>query len=108
MDDIGARIKYIRKINNMIQIDFAALIGIAQGTLSEIEKGKLKPSVDTLYELKKHFCVDLNWLVIGAVESSDLNVFENELLRKTRELDLDCQKEVAAFIDFKLNRKEHK
>ncbi|RNB87656.1 XRE family transcriptional regulator [Brevibacillus fluminis] len=101
MDNIGKRIKHIRKINNMIQTEFAGLIGIGQGTLSEIEQGKLKPSIDTLYELSKHFQIDLNWLVMGAFECMNLKEYEYELLRKTRELDLDCQNEVAEFIEFK-------
>ncbi|GED33252.1 helix-turn-helix transcriptional regulator [Brevibacillus centrosporus] len=105
MNDIGGRIKYIRKINNMIQIDFAALMGISQGTLSEIEKGKLKPSVETLYEIKKHFKIDLNWLVMGGVESSQVTSLDYELIRKTRELDLICQKEIEEFIEFKIHRK---
>ncbi|NTU33226.1 helix-turn-helix transcriptional regulator [Brevibacillus sp. HB1.1] len=104
MDNIGGRIKHIRKFNKMIQTDFATLIGTVQGTLSEIEKGKLKPSVDTLYDIRKRFQIDLNWLVLGAIESSELLVFEYELIRKTRELGANSQKEVMEFIYFKLNR----
>lgn len=48
MNTIGAKIKQIRKINNLTQIEYSKLIGISQGTLSEIEKGKVKPTIDTL------------------------------------------------------------
>jgi transcriptional regulator with XRE-family HTH domain len=42
--------------------DYAETVGISQGRLSEIEKGKTKPSAERLNELRKKFSVDLNWL----------------------------------------------
>jgi transcriptional regulator with XRE-family HTH domain len=63
METIGEKIKAIRIRHNLNQIIFAEAIGISQGRLSEIEKGKTKPSADTLKELRKKFSVDLNWLL---------------------------------------------
>jgi transcriptional regulator with XRE-family HTH domain len=62
MNAIGDKIKAIRKEHKLTQIGFAATIGISQGRLSEIEKGKTKPSAETLIELRKKFSIDLNWL----------------------------------------------
>ncbi|WP_336776846.1 helix-turn-helix domain-containing protein [Paenibacillus sp. MMO-58] len=45
------------------QISFADKLGISQERLSEIEKGKTKPSADTLQQLRSKFQVDLNWLL---------------------------------------------
>jgi transcriptional regulator with XRE-family HTH domain len=59
---IGDKVKAIRKQHQLNQIAFADTIGISQGRLSEIEQGKTKPSAETLYELRKKFNVDLNWL----------------------------------------------
>lgn len=49
----------------MTQIEFARLIGVSQGTLSDIEKDRCKPSVDTLVSIRKSFKVDINWLLVG-------------------------------------------
>jgi transcriptional regulator with XRE-family HTH domain len=60
---IGERIRRIRKLNKMTQVDFSAMLGISQGRLSEIEKNITKPSADTLIALRKRFNVDLNELL---------------------------------------------
>ncbi|MNC78693.1 transcriptional repressor DicA [compost metagenome] len=62
MNKIGAKIKIVRKQLKLNQNDFAETIGISQGRLSEIEQEKTKPSAETLYELRKRFNIDLNWL----------------------------------------------
>lgn len=101
MNNIGERIKHIRKINNMTQIEFSNVVGVAQGTLSEIEGGKARPSFDMIYEIKKHFQVDLDWLIMGV----DMDkAAEYEFLQKFRMLAPLFRKEVLDFIDFKLTR----
>lgn len=47
LNDIGHKIKCIRKENNLNQVQFAKSIGITQGNLSEIELGNSNPSVET-------------------------------------------------------------
>lgn len=65
MDSIGARIKHIRKSHELNQVSFAQSLGISQGTLSELEKNKFNPSVETLLQLHQKFDVDINWLLMG-------------------------------------------
>jgi transcriptional regulator with XRE-family HTH domain len=65
MHSIGERIKHVRKSHQLNQVAFAQMIGISQGTLSELEKNKFNPSVDTMIQLHKQFIVDLNWLILG-------------------------------------------
>lgn len=60
---IGARVKKIRDLNDMTQVEFSSLIGISQGRLSEIEKDITKPSAETLIALRRKFRVDLNELL---------------------------------------------
>ncbi|KRE73925.1 helix-turn-helix domain-containing protein [Paenibacillus sp. Soil750] len=55
MNTIGVKIKQIRKVNYMTQIEFSKLIGISQGAISQIEKGKAKPTIETLQEIKQVF-----------------------------------------------------
>ncbi|WP_419880517.1 helix-turn-helix domain-containing protein [Peribacillus sp. B-H-3] len=60
MNSIGDRIKKIRKDNFYTQVEFAKLLGISQGTLSDIEKGNCSPSFNTLKSLRTLLKVDLN------------------------------------------------
>jgi transcriptional regulator with XRE-family HTH domain len=101
MNRIGERIRHIRKINEMTQIEFSALVGIAQGTLSEIEKGNGKPSVDIIYEMKKHFQIDLEWLIMGNASNQLEETLEYEMLQKFRDLDPLIKSEVMEFLEFK-------
>jgi transcriptional regulator with XRE-family HTH domain len=61
MITIGARVKYIRKIHKLNQVEFSRAIQISQGRLSEIEIGKCNPSAETLISIARSFDVDLNW-----------------------------------------------
>lgn len=66
---IGSRIKRIRSLSEMNQVEFSSLLGISQGRLSEIEKDNTKPSAETLIALRKKFGVDLNELLISTKPS---------------------------------------
>lgn len=48
---LGRRIKRIRESKNYTQEYLAELVGIEQATLSNIERGKSYPSVDTLQKI---------------------------------------------------------
>lgn len=48
---LGKRIKKIRESKNFTQEYLAELVGIEQATLSNIERGKSYPSVDTLQKI---------------------------------------------------------
>ncbi|KRE73928.1 helix-turn-helix domain-containing protein [Paenibacillus sp. Soil750] len=102
MNTIGSKIKQIRKVNNMTQNEFSKLIGISQGTLSEIEKGKAKPTIETLQEINNCFQIDLNWLILENHGDIELFASEIELINKVRALDHMLQREILEFIDFKL------
>lgn len=78
---IGQRIKQIRKSYSMSQAAFASLIGISQGTLSEIEKGKFNPSVETVISISKQFEVRTDWILRG----NDIEENCNEKLESYKE-----------------------
>lgn len=80
MNIIGSRIKTIRKINGLNQIEFASKIGVSQGTLSELEQDRYKPSTDTVIAISQCFNTDLNWLLNGTNElTKETNLFHNQL-----------------------------
>ncbi len=62
---IGKRIKGYRTKKGLKVKEFSEKIGISQGTLSDIENEKTKPSADTLSLLIRHTDINPNWLLTG-------------------------------------------
>jgi len=62
---IGEKIKQVRKTNKLTQKSFASSLGIAQGFLCAIEKGRKKPSTTLLIALQHTYNVDSQWLYDG-------------------------------------------
>jgi transcriptional regulator with XRE-family HTH domain len=60
---IGSRIRQLRE--GMHQEELATFLGISQGQLSKIERGKLGPSADTLIRLVEQFGKSADWILIG-------------------------------------------
>ncbi|UKS27288.1 helix-turn-helix domain-containing protein [Paenibacillus sp. HWE-109] len=115
MNIIGENIKRLRKIHNLNQVDFSNLIGVSQGSLSDIEAGKSKPAVDTVVSIYKNFECSLEWLLTGSInqvdeekESEYRNLqstsFESELISAFRKLSTENQLEIFEIINIKLRR----
>ncbi|MCR8996268.1 helix-turn-helix domain-containing protein [Brevibacillus laterosporus] len=68
---IGKRIRTIRKLNKINQVDFSNGIGISQATLSELELDKYKPSTETILSNASEFAVDFEWFLIEEKGSKD-------------------------------------
>ncbi len=62
---IGKRIKDYRLKKNLKVKELSEKIGISQGTLSDIENEKTKPSSDTLSLMIRHTDINPNWLLTG-------------------------------------------
>jgi len=62
---IGDRIKSVRKFLNLLQNDLAVEINVKGSAISQMESGKIKPSLDTILLLNKRWGVDLHWLLTG-------------------------------------------
>ena len=62
---IGKRMREYRKFREHKVKDFAKIIGISQGALSDIENGNSKPSADTLASLTRETDVNVIWLLTG-------------------------------------------
>ncbi|WP_270170756.1 helix-turn-helix domain-containing protein [Paenibacillus sp. SYP-B4298] len=65
MQTFAERFLYLRKLAGMKQSEFARLINLSQGRLSDIEKGKNKPSADTLVAVVNQFSPSAEWLLMG-------------------------------------------
>ena len=78
MDTIGKRINIVRTKFGLTQKAFATSIGISQGNLSEMEKGKFSPSYNTLIMLIKKYKVSADWILTGE-EVTHKNQFAENL-----------------------------
>lgn len=107
---VGERIKSVRKHHKLTQIEFAQSLEIAQGTLSEIESGKAKPSFDMLVLLADKFLVDMNWLVFNRETELHLGLQNDELLllENYRNLEQIAKDELIDFSNLKLLRYQRK
>jgi transcriptional regulator with XRE-family HTH domain len=65
---IGARVRELRGV--MLQEELAVYLGISQGQLSKIERGRMAPTVETLLRLSEKFEKSVDWILRGG--GSDL------------------------------------
>lgn len=104
MNEIGYRIKCIRKENNLNQSQFAKSIGISQGNLSEIEMGNSNPSAETLVSIRVQYNINLNWL-LTSVDLEDGFTYEDheekKLLENYRNLTDYDKNEIIEIMQFK-------
>jgi transcriptional regulator with XRE-family HTH domain len=64
---IGRRIRELR--GDTLQEEFAEFLGISQGQLSKIERGKLPPSVGILLRLSARLGRSADWILKGVTKS---------------------------------------
>ncbi|SDW48462.1 helix-turn-helix domain-containing protein [Paenibacillus sp. CF384] len=104
MYDIGGNIRRLRKLNMLNQNEFSRKIGISQGSLSDIESGKCKPSIDTVVSIHQTFNCSLEMLLAGneRLGDKDLSDLESRLLHVYRELDLKDKIEILEIASLKL------
>lgn len=77
MNDIGERIKILRKEEKLKQIDFSKRLLLSQSYLSSVESGRENPTDKVLKLICLEFGVNESWLLSGDGEMySDL--FEND------------------------------
>ena len=59
MNYIGARLKYLRKQDDITQLELANALGIAKSTISMYESGNREPDFETLEKLADYFNVNM-------------------------------------------------
>ena len=81
MENVGQRIKQLRKMLGLTQKEFAEKIGKATISISKWEAGDRTPDESTLKLIAKEFNVNEQWLKTGEGEIfvSKLPEFANEL-----------------------------
>lgn len=108
---IGDRIKQVRQHLHLNQKKFADAVGISQGNLSDIERGKFSPSVETIISVSRYSNISTDWLLKGTgpgpedkplqvAQPKELSPIEREIIDKTRELDDEGKLEVLHFVRY--------
>lgn len=107
--NLGEKVRYIRKTNELNQKEFSIIIGVSQGTLSDIERGVCLPSCETLAALRSRFNCDLNWLLtdnaeIASSNQTNLSIDELKLLENIRLLPVREKDELFEIVHIKLKK----
>ena len=64
-EEVGLRIKSLRKEKNMTQEELGAVFGSEASTICKIEKGLQAISIDYAMEISSFFGVTINYLLYG-------------------------------------------
>jgi len=67
---IHERIRQLRKTRSMSQQEFSERVGSTRSIISQIEIGKINPSIDLLISLVREFDVNYDWLMEGRPEAA--------------------------------------
>lgn len=67
---IGARIKRIREAADMTQEDLAKILDLKRTSITNIERGNQKPTLDALYRFCEHFALEISDALPSVVEST--------------------------------------
>lgn len=78
---LGNRLKDLREKFFLTQHDLGGIINIPQNTISNYEKGKTFPSVETLYLIADYFNISIDYLV-GRTSSKELVLIEDKKLQE--------------------------
>lgn len=79
MEDIGQRIKMIRKKNNKTQKELGELIDLKPSTITLMEQGKSKLTIESLIIICKEYNVSADWILFGKEAKEELQINYNRL-----------------------------
>jgi transcriptional regulator with XRE-family HTH domain len=102
MFGISVRYKQLREVKKLSQIEFAEMIGIKQSSLSSIEKGTSKPSINTVIATSNVFGVSTDWILLGDFPEVS-SAKEIQLLTIFGLLSEKDQEEILRIMEIKLN-----
>ncbi|MDE5818306.1 MAG: helix-turn-helix domain-containing protein [Lachnospiraceae bacterium] len=107
INDLGCRIKRLRKNKKMTQQELGAIIGLHGSNVGRIEQGKIYPTSDVLLNICHYFSVSCDWLLTGedqTEQSYSNNTDEQNFLYAFRQLSSTDKNEIKELIEFKLER----
>lgn len=90
--ELGNRIARRRKMLNIKQNAFAAIVGISNNFLSGIERGNERPSLEVLIRICNALKVTPDYLLMGNMHSNNIpqNIIDGLRLCTDEDIDLLC------------------
>jgi len=62
---VGERLRALRKVLKKKQIEVAKELKLNPSAISQMESGKINPSLDNMQQMWRMYGVDLHWLITG-------------------------------------------
>lgn len=97
---VGAKIRQLRKENQLTQTELSSRIGIQQSDLSRMEKGEYRVSLDNLFKILAEFKMSIGEFFDEIAEES-ISPRDLHVLKNFKDLDEESRREVEDFIAFK-------
>lgn len=100
VEDVGRRLRELRKARNLTQSDLAQRIGIQQSDLCRMEKGRYRVRLETLMRILQELDVSVAEFFSPALFPAELSASESSLLHAFRRLPADRQEEILRYAHF--------
>lgn len=81
MEGFGRRLENLREKAGYTKKDMSKELNFSANVYGEYERGKVKPSLDTVVRLATFFNVTLDYLVFGKVNEQEINKSLEKLIR---------------------------
>lgn len=94
--ELGLKIREFRQSRHVTQTDLCEKIGLSRSFLNELEKGKKKPSAETLLRIAAFFNVTVSELI--GETTSTLTIEQQELLHNAKSLTPDQLTQLNNFL----------
>lgn len=94
---IGARLRELRKQNELSQERFGELCDVSKGMVSQWEANLTTPPSDRLIELRKHLSFSVDWVLTGEIQDYTTKMKQpvRELLKVAEKLPDDMVAELT-------------
>ncbi|QEL11473.1 cupin domain-containing protein [Kushneria phosphatilytica] len=81
-DDVGARLRALRELRNISQRELARLSGVTHSSLSQIEQGRVSPSVSSLKKILDVIPISIGDFFTMDIERADQVFYQYDELPK--------------------------
>jgi transcriptional regulator with XRE-family HTH domain len=108
MDNLGQRIKELRKSRHLKQDDLAIVLGLSRSQISNLEHGRRSLNLKQLEKLCSYFKVDMEYFGISPTAEESISLIERaKLLFESNEVPKDAKEELyLALMQMYLNSKK--
>ena len=86
---LGAELKKLRTAHGYTQVDVAVAVDITQPSYSDMEHGKVKPSLGTLYRLAAYYCITVDDILKRCIDLDDELLFKSDSSKDKNKEEVD-------------------